>query len=449
MTIIKSNKVRWAISVTLAVLILLGTFRNIFSIAALGICVLMLFLADRESILLQIFFILPMANIFKMSPGSQSFFTIFILFFVVFHLVLPNKATLLTVLFSVYIIIGQLYFDSFNLFRTIKFICNVLFLSSILNTKVAIRAKEIFMSYILGNIVASVFGLLDSDIFRIESYIGAKELNADIVGEEAVTRFAGLYVDPNYYNIGLIISLCLLVILYHRKEIKPVFACLLTVPIIYFLLLTYSKSALFMMLVPFLILVFSLIYHKKYMSVILLISGGIILILMAFSGLIPALDVVIARIEASEITSGTDINALTTGRFNLWMSYIDFFINNTKLALFGNGMNAELINGRASHNTYIDIIYYLGILGGALLIILLMVILRQSLRAPVKRTPINYSVIICILAMYFFLSELFYFDPPFHIFLAFMVMNLPNYEKDSLKINTDNSRRVTNGKYVI
>ncbi len=440
MITIKSNKIRWAISAVLAVLILFGTYHNIFSLAALAICGLMLIFADRESILLQMFFIMPMANIFKLSPGSQSFFTIFLLVYVVLHLVLPRKATLLVVLFAVYILVAELFFESFNLFRTIKFICNVLFLSSILNSQVAIRAKEIFMSYIVGNIVASVWGLMNSSTFKIDSYIGAKEVSGTIAGEESVIRFAGLYVDPNYYNIGLIISLCLIVILYHRREIKPVFAALMTVPIIYFLLITYSKSALFMMVIPLLAFMYSLIKNKKYASLGAVFLAVFGVFALAFSGLIPALDIVMARIEASETTTGTDINALTTGRFNLWMSYINFLINNTKLALFGSGINAQLLNARASHNTYLDVLYHLGILGGALLLSLLMAISKQSINVKIKRNLLNYSVIICVLVMYFFLSELFYFDPPFHIFLAFLVLNLPqdssekiyNFKKDSV-----------------
>lgn len=430
---IKSNKIRWALSAVLALLILFGTYHSIFSLAAFAICALMLFFCDRESILLQIFFIMPMANIFKMSPGSQSFFTILILFYVVFHLVLPRKATLLVVLFALYVVIGELFAGSFDIFRTVKLICNLLFLSSTLNSEVKVRHKEIFLSFIVGNIVASTFGLMDSSLFKIESYIGVKALSANI--EEGIVRFAGLYADPNYYSIGLIISLCLVVILYHRNELNTFFSILLLVSFVYFLLQTYSKSALFMLSLPFISFLYSLIKKKKLLSACFMVISVMLLVILAISGQIPALELVLERIEASETVSGTmDINALTTGRFELWVMYIKYLINNIKAAIFGLGINDSLLNGRAAHNTYLDIFYYMGVIGSSLLIAVLLLVSRQSRQIRIKRNLLNYSVIACIFIMYFFLSELFYFDPPFQLFIAFTVLNLP-MEIDSSHAN--------------
>ena len=74
-----NDKMRWTVSAVLSALILFGTYHNVFSIIAfLGVC-LLLFFCERETIILQLFFIMPMANIFKMSPTSQSFFTIVLL----------------------------------------------------------------------------------------------------------------------------------------------------------------------------------------------------------------------------------------------------------------------------------------------------------------------------------------------------------------------------------
>ena len=202
---IKDNKIRWAISATLALLILFGTYRNVFSLAAFLIMCLMLAFCDKESNLLQIFFVMPMANIFKLSPGVQSFFTVIMLVYVVLHLVLPRRSTLFVMLFAIYVLLGQFFCGSFNLFRTIKLVCNFLFLSSTLNSDVKINHKDVFLSYIIGNIAASVFAKMDSGFFKIESYIGVKNLGG--LGEFSdVERFAGLYADPNYYSISLIIS---------------------------------------------------------------------------------------------------------------------------------------------------------------------------------------------------------------------------------------------------
>lgn len=75
--------------------------------------------------------------------------------------------------------------------------------------------------------------------------------------------------------------------------------------------------------------------------------------------------------------------------------------------------------------------------GGTLLITSLFTISKQSRQGfKRKKNILNYSVLICILLMYFFLSEVLYFDPPFHIILSFLVLNLPfTAENDEEKHN--------------
>lgn len=427
---ITSNKIRWAVSAVFALLILFGTYRNVFSLAAFLGCCLMIFFCDRESTLLQLFFVMPMANVFKLSPGTQSFFTILILLYVVLHLVLPRKATMLAILFGVYVVVGELLAGQFELFKTVKLICNLLFLSSILNGKVEIRHKEFFLSYIIGNLVASVFGTINSSFFKIQAYTGV-EAYGNPNSDNMVTRFIGLYTDPNYYAVGLIISLCLIVVLFHRKEIKPLPALILAMPIVYFLILTYSKSALIMLLIILSFFIYS--FHSKgnYFAVIASIFSAVIVICLAMSGQIPALDVILERFSAGETSEGVDINSLTTGRFDIWLLYLKHLVNNVKTAVFGSGIASDYVEGHAAHNTYLDSLYFLGVIGSGLLISLLAVISAQSRRVAIKRNIMNYSVMICIVIMYFFLSELFYFDPPFHIFLAFVVLNLQNGKEHS------------------
>lgn len=421
---IKDNKIRWGISAVLALLILFGTYRNVFSLAAFLGCCLMVFFFDKESVLLQLFFVMPIANIFKLSPGSQSFFTILILLYVVLHLVLPRKATTLVILLGVYIVVGELLAGQFNVSRTIKFICNILFLSSVLNEKVQFSKKEIFLSYIVGNYVASFFGTIDSPYFKISSYTGAEQFVNEKFYDGA-TRFIGLHGDPNYYAVNIIISLCLIILLLHKSEIKIVPALILAVPFIYFLLQTYSKSAIVMLFVITIFLVYSFLKNKKHVSV--LVSGLVVLIFayLALSGMIPSVNIIFDRFSQSETSEGFEINTLTTGRYDLWIFHIKYIASNIKVALFGDSITAGLITHHASHNTYIDIVYHLGLTGGTLLIASLKSILSQSSRVKIKRNILNYSVLLSVVIMYFFLGELFIHDPPFHIYLAFAALNMP------------------------
>ena len=425
---IKDNKIRWAISAILALLILFGTYRSFFSLAAFLICGLLLVFCDKETNLLQMFFLMPMSSIFKFSPETQSFFTIVMLIYVVLHLVLPRKATLVVILFALYLFLGQLFAGSFNLFRTIKLICNLLFLSCTLNGKVKISHKEIFFSYIVGNIVASVMAKMDSGFFKIHDFVTMKELGGESFKD--IIRFSGLYSDPNYYSVALIVSLCLLIVLFYRNEITFKLMLAFSAVLIYFLIITYSKSAFIMLVVPLFFLEYTFCNKKQYHFVLLSIFILLAVTALVMSGQISALDVIIERMTEMD-SENFDISQATTGRFDLWLMYARFLAKNIKAALFGLGISSPLLNGAAAHNSYFDILYYLGVIGSGLLITTLVTISSQGFK-KIRRCFLNYSVLLCIVVMYFFLSELFYFDPPYHFFLAFVVLNLPLCNRSAL-----------------
>ena len=432
---LKNNKMRWLISGVFSLLILFGTYRNVFSLAAFLGCCLMIFFFDKESILVQMVFIMPLANIFKLSPGTQSFFTILLLLYVVLHLVLPRKATTLAILFAVYVIVGELLGGQFNTTRTIKLICNILFLSSIMNGKVDLSHKDVFLSYIVGNYVASFLGTLNSNFFKIKAYTGVEAFTNEGLGEDA-ERFIGLHSDPNFYAVNVIVSLCLVILLLHRNEIKTLTALIFSVPFAYFLIQTYSKSAIIMAFVPIILVIYSFICKKKYIAVLVIMMALLIIVMLVLSGQIEPINVIIDRFMASETAEGgVDINSLTTGRFQLWVNYLEYIVKNIKVILFGDGIAADMIGGRVSHNTYIDIIYHLGIVGGVLFITLLGLILSQSAKQKIKRNILNYSVLFSVGVMYFFLGELFGYDLPFHIYLAFFALNTPFENVASFKQN--------------
>ena len=70
----KSQVVEWIPSIIVGGLILLGTHSNVFSILAFLMIAYIVLFREPEYALMQMVFVLPLANIFKMEPGSQSFF---------------------------------------------------------------------------------------------------------------------------------------------------------------------------------------------------------------------------------------------------------------------------------------------------------------------------------------------------------------------------------------
>src|SRR5699024_8755203 len=102
--------------------------------------------------------------------------------------------------------------------------------------------------------------------------------------------------------------------------------------------------------------------------IVVVIIGAVLII----AGRITIFDIVFERLSQAD-----DIESLTTGRSRIWKEYLSYFAEHAELLVFGRGLGAGLINRSASHNTYIDILYYLGIVGGALMLGMLGSIAKQ------------------------------------------------------------------------
>ena len=176
------------------ILILLGTYSKIFSLLA-AVPILYLFMVlDEFSILCLLCYLMPFASIFKISPESQSFFTIFELLFCVMHFVKnnmkTNKINVFIILFGIYLVVIEILNGGINISATIKMVTNLLVLSfaTSFNTEKGYRRLSLY--YIYGIVISSIVGLFDSNIFHIRDYIGVTEQR---IGDEFIMRFSGLY----------------------------------------------------------------------------------------------------------------------------------------------------------------------------------------------------------------------------------------------------------------
>lgn len=415
-TMTERIKWRWELPL-LAILICLGTIENVFSLLAFAICAVIIVCAPRQTGLCMMVFLMSFANIFKLSPGSQSFFTYLILLSVVcwafVNRSISQRVLMLWALLLVYT--AAQTFASFDVLRMVKFFANFLFIYYALRSDINESYKHVFFWYIFGVVCAAAvvaLGLLP-DIY---SYIGEKN---EFIGEVNLNRFAGMYGDPNYFAVNVIISLCLTVLLYHRGIIKALFGLALAAALVTFAIMTYSKSALLMLLLPLVLLLYSRIKNRRYFALAVVSVAAVVILLGALAGKFSFLDPILTRFDEA-----SNVNDFTSGRSEIWRSYIDYFLENPIALFLGKGLGAPLVNGHGAHNTYIDVLYYLGLVGGVLLIALLFA-LSRCVANDTRKNLLNYSVLLTILVMYFFLSEIFYFDVAFHILLAIMAINLP------------------------
>ncbi|MEQ2413917.1 O-antigen ligase family protein [Blautia acetigignens] len=422
----KSQVVEWIPSIIVGGLILLGTHSNVFSILAFLMIAYIVLFREPEYALKQMVFVLPLANIFKMGPGSQSFFTYIVLLYVIAFIFRLKKMNATVMLFIIYILMLEIVMDAISIPKTFKFVGGLLMLYYVFSeVDLEISHEAVFKRYILGVITASCIARLNSSYFNIARYLSVQELGTRY-GYGEMTRFTGLDTDPNYYAVSIIVSLCLIVLLYHRNEIKAVPAVVQAAFLIFFALLTYSKSVFIMLAFPAVFLAVSNHKKKNYILQIILIIFLIGVALYALAGNIQAVNIILTRISVN-----TNLNGITTGRIELWVAYLQYFGEHIVKAILGSGLGADYAPNvnRAVHNAYIEAVYHLGIVG----LVWLIYALRNSYskyKYAFKRNILNYSVLICVLIMYLFLNELFYYDAPFHFLLAFMAMNTMNDRED-------------------
>lgn len=406
----------WFWSGATTLLILLGTKNAVFTLFAFALGTVGILVFDTGKVICILFFILPFSTIFKIGGGT-SFFTYWeLLFSFVYFAQKGFKATrseIGMILFILFLVVNQCLHGRLDITMTVKFFSYFILLAATANCSFEEDNKTLFLCYIIGYIISSFVMLLDGILFCVAPYVNVK---LERVNGEYITRFAGLYGDPNYYVVNIIIAMVLVIILLGKHKIGFLHAAALAGPLIVFTAITGSKSG-FLMLAPVATLfVYQCFARRRYLFGGLSIVSTVVAGGMAFSGKIPLFASVLDRLcyGAGGFTSGRAENK--------WSRYLAYFGEDPLRLIFGRSIAFFDLDGAVAHNTYIDLLYELGIVGT----VWLLAIIWKTCCPAVKnrRDLLNYSVILVIAVMYFFLSELQYFDLPFQISLALLVLNM-------------------------
>ena len=413
----------WINTVVISLLIFLGTANAVFMLAALGYAAYRIIVGDDEECIVLIIAIAPIATIFKMKAGSSSFYTYLILLYVLKNFFQRGTLDSYSVVFVIYFAIMQMMNRSFDTTTTIKMLANTCFLDIAYEKYSKNETKRLYYAFILGMVSCSVFKLLDSPLFKVSQFSNIKNLGKQF-GDGNGTRFSGCYGDPNYYSVNLVIVICLIILLLNQKKIRKIPAISALALFVYCVYITYSKSAYVMMAFPLALYMYSQWRmgnsFKPLMTIIALLA--IMAIILRIK---PDLfDIFLARLK--DDNSGGGINSLTTGRTEIWGYYLDYFVRHPFKTLFGSGMcDFSAVRGRAAHNTILEMIFHLGIIGSFLLMMSIKGVF-SAYHVRHEYSFINRCIPIGIFIMYLFLSELFMSDPPIHLLLSFLSMDTPN-----------------------
>lgn len=253
------------------------------------------------------------------------------------------------------------------------------------------------------------YGLVVSSVYAVFCNLVAPGVR-DIGFSGTPYRFMALFTNPN--TLAMVCEIVLAILGYyivaHKYNVKDVTTFILVAGIGLF---TASKTYLILLAV---ILICLLIFNAKHVSKQgwILISGifvaGIVFAIIKFDSILLMVKRFILT-DVSGMSSHQFLNILTTSRYDLWLGYLGYLIENPLALFLGRGLGAPKIGRLSGHNMYLNILYQMGIIGFALIITVVVFMLLDAKKK--NRLKFNKAIIIplIIIGLLCCIEDLFVF----------------------------------------
>lgn len=374
-----SNRYVIGMCALFAVLILGRAINNALLYIFLGVGALVFAVSNIPHCVTLLFFLLPVASILKPSVGAMSFFTYFYFLTMgkmfIAHRKLDMRLILFAVLFLVYNLIST---GTWAITSVITMAVGGLFVYYLRGSQIHIRTCALVFA--AGICFASGLAMLRDSLPIINSFIQDATLK---MGEgEHVKRFAGLSGNPNYYTMDIIMVQAALIVLMHREQKQTLYLiCFGVLSLFGFMSISQSY------LVTWILLIFCWFLLSLQKGI-----GGVLK--FAFIGILMLAVVAVFAFDyleafAFRLIQGSqgDISSVTTGRTDIWMDYLKAIFNDMKILFFGNGIETVAVK-RAPHNTYLQLLFYFGIVGATIFLGLLQTSMRKVFTDKIMWVPV-------------------------------------------------------------
>ncbi len=376
----------------------------------------------------------PFANIFKLSPTTLSLLTVCELI-ITLKIVLDKIRTThrinLHFLAGILLYIGYIIVFSVNNFQITSILKNAAHLV-ILYFIIQINHNNPDYDLIIKrcSIVLSISMILMMSLSFSTTYMRMINDYLRIVRYGYGTdylRNCGLFTDPNYCSLAIVMTLSFSSVLYYYKHIGTIF-WILSIPLIVFGLTTYSRTFLLSICLFLLIFIFLVLFPRHHFWGIIIPATVLIIGFFAWSGRFEIVNRTLTR-----LTGQADI---TNGRMALNSTYINYLIENPLVLFFGRGLNeTRLGTGNNVHNIYIETVFKIGLVGTALFSFCLF---NCFYIAGSGKKPFATKIpVIMLLFLYFTLAGFSSFELIYYLMICGMVANISNdYGIDTKKIVT-------------
>jgi len=429
-----------------------GNIKIIF-VSMLLISFLLLYIYLNNPLLLVLFFILS-SSYFLFSRYDNSIylflsivpfyklisygdFELYIVFCFIFAFIYISKKyifkkSILVLYFSFIIYFLIMYsFDGMKLSQSLFPFLYILVALVITNEIRYINVVKLVYFFSLGLFLSSIIALFSSGFPSLEVIINND--NYHIVNNIKVLRFSGLESDPNFYSLLLFVSIANLLIFLYYNVGSRIASVLFIIIFMTFGFTTLSITFLFSSFLLFaIILVFYLLNRKNYTLFLLLAILILFIMNLDFMG-----DILSNLKFRLLFIQNSNLNDASSNRIYLWEYFYKYIIENINVFLLGEGSNIYSLNGFASHNFFLDLVYRFGIIGT---IIYLLIVLQMFGISIQKRVSYLTIKIFPLLVFMIYISTLsaFMFTPFNFIIIVLALVFRYDFNKDTI-ISTQNA----------
>ena len=416
------------VTLWLAVLcVLLLTFAQISGVSVLIAAVLVgylaLLLVAKDAYVIPLFlFFLPWSAVLKLSPESFSFSSAAIVLVFAVNCItryaqkFPAQLIVATIGIAAVTFLSTLLHDYSVAFSHLMFIGMLVAYPVLMNwQKGDVEFETCLLFFSVGIISATVCSAVFIKEPNLQAYINVVEYQ-----NENITRYCGFYADPNFYSAQILPAIGGQLLVINRKKEKRFWNTVLALVLIACGVTSLSKS--FMIGLAVVLLIWLFCQTKKSIGAllrVLLIVAVIVCIALASGLFTDVIDQYIIRFDEADSMSG-----LTTGRSKLWKMYFDFFWDRPGELFIGQGYTSVLNTvSKGSHNTLIQCIYQLGVIG----VIFLAIWVTAWVKSMVQGKPgflLSALLLMSCFFMWMGLNLLFFDD--FFLIMAYFLLGI-NY----------------------
>lgn len=355
--------------------------------------------SDNYTLPILLFF-LPWSPILRTSPDGYSFFT--------FGLVLVCAISVIKKRFHFkkYPIVAGFVLAFFTLlskvmdgnglsFDYIAFMMLIV-LFPVVKSEWTVKKYDFFQVVVffsVGIIVAALCAQ-NLDVFpniakyiRVDSYL-------------TITRRSGFYGDANFYTAQITAALggSLMLILKQRKRGQTVFLGIVTFLLIYCGFLSASKSFVIVSVCMIALWIVAILRMQGRTSLKIALLVGVLLLVAIIATSAVFSDLI--QVMVTRFSYSTDLDSFTTGRTELWVSYVREIMGDAKIFFLGKGYTNIKVNDRASHNTILQTIYQFGFIGAPFLFYWIISFFRGGSYKGKKRRKITIDIVILAVGVF-------------------------------------------------